>query len=117
MPPDEPVLVLLWERLTGEVLDVTARFPKSARFTFAGRIDSMMLDILERLAEARYAPVPRRRALLAEVDALLVRLRVLLRLAYDRRLVDHGAFERIARAFEEAGRMVGGWREHLGDGG
>lgn len=65
----------------------------------------------------RYAPVLRKRALLAEVAALLVRLRGLLRLAYDRRLVDHGAFERLAGAVDEAGRLVGGWRQHLGDGG
>ena len=113
LAPGEPVLVFLWEGVTGEILDVTARCPRSTWFTFAGRIDRIVLDILDRLPEAGYAPVQRRRALLADAGARLVRLRVLWRLAHARRLVDSGTLRRIARAVDEAGRRVGGWRQHL----
>ncbi|MSP55963.1 MAG: group II intron reverse transcriptase/maturase, partial [Myxococcales bacterium] len=49
----EPALLVLWERLVGDLLDRTAKFPKAVRFTFAARIDGIALDFLERIAEAR----------------------------------------------------------------
>lgn len=113
MSLDEPALLVLWERLVGDLLDRTARFPKSVRFTFAGRIDNLALDVLERLAEARWAPLPRRRALLEDADLALVRLHVLLRLAHERRYLDPRGFEHVVRALDDAGRMLGGWRRHL----
>lgn len=108
-----PALLILWERVVGDLLDRTAKFPKVVRFTFAGRIDGLALDFLERIAEARWAPAPRRRALLGEADLLLVRLHVLLRLAHERRYMDSGGFEHVVRGLDEAGRMLGGWRKHL----
>lgn len=113
MPADEPALLVLWERVVGDLLDRTARFPKAVRFTFASRIDNLALDILEQLAEARWAPLDRRRELLLRADLCLVRLGVLLRLAHDRRYLDTGGFEHVVRATDEAGRMLGGWRKHL----
>lgn len=112
-PVDEPALLVLWERVVGDLLDRTAKFPKVVRFTFAGRIDGIVLDFLERIAEARWAPAPRKRVLLAEADLLLVRLHVLLRLAHDRRYLDTGGFEHVVRGVDEAGRMLGGWRKHI----
>lgn len=109
----EPALLVLWERIVGDLLDRTAKFPKSVRFTFAGRIDGLALDFLERIAEARWAPTARKRVLVAEADLLLVRLHVLLRLAHDRRYLDTGGFEHVVRGVDEAGRMLGGWRKHL----
>ena len=112
-PVDEPALLVLWERLIGDLLDRTAKFPRVVRFTFASRIDGLALDFLERVAEARWAAIPRQRELLAQADLLLVRLHVLLRLAHDRRYLDTGGFEHVVRGVDEAGRMLGGWRTHL----
>ena len=52
--PDVPQLVVHWERSLGDLLDRTASFPKSVRFTFASRIDGLALDILEALVRARW---------------------------------------------------------------
>ncbi|MBM4346386.1 MAG: four helix bundle protein [Deltaproteobacteria bacterium] len=106
-------LLLQWERTTQDILDRTARLPKAARFTFATRIDNIALDVMEKLTLARFAAKPTRAALLAEVDTALARLRVLFRLCHGRRLVDGGAYEVVARNLDEAGRMVGGWRQSL----
>ncbi len=92
----EPALLVLWERLFGDLLDRTAKFPTAVRFTFAARIDGIVLEFL--VAEARWAPVPRRRELLAQADLLLVRLHVLLGLACDRRYLDTGGFEHVVCA-------------------
>ncbi|HMV68922.1 MAG TPA: four helix bundle protein [Myxococcota bacterium] len=113
-PVDEPGLLVFWEGVLGDVLDCTGRFPKSARFSLASRIDERSLDVLECLAEARFAAVPRRREVLATADLHLAVLRVLLRVSYDRRLLDPKALERLSRDMDEAGRMLGGWRRALG---
>ena len=45
--PDEPALLVHWEKTLGDLLDRTAGFPKSVRFTFAARVDGLALDVME----------------------------------------------------------------------
>ncbi|MEB3203340.1 MAG: diversity-generating retroelement protein Avd [Candidatus Sericytochromatia bacterium] len=108
---DEPVLVARWQQIVGDLLDRTARFPKVVRFTFAARIDNLALDILEELVEARFASGAGKQGALRRADGRLARLRVLLRLAHDRRYLDHRGYEHVSRGIDEAGRMLGGWRK------
>jgi hypothetical protein len=110
---DEPALLVLWERVVGELLDRTAAFPKAARFTFAARLDGRALDVLECLAEARFAPPALRSARLADADRHLAVLRVLLRVSHDRRYLSTGQLAHLSRLLDEAGRMLGGWRVWL----
>lgn len=114
--PDEPALLVLWERLLGEILDRTQQFPKHARFTFASRIDALCLDVLTELVRARYAPRGRQDAHLLQVDGDLAVLRTLLRVSADRQYLSLGALEHLTRGLAEAGRMVGGWRTSLARG-
>ncbi len=110
---EELPLFVHWERVVGDLLDRTLKFPKAVRFTFSTRIDGLALDVLERLAVARYAPLPRKQETLEEVDGLLVRLRVLLRLSAERQYLDRRGYEHVMRSVDEAGRMLGGWRKEL----
>ncbi len=110
--PEVPPLLALWEVVLGELLDRTVKFPKTVRFTLAQRIDGLALDVLEALVEARFLRGPRRVAALERVDLALVKLRLLLRLAYERRHLDGRGFEHLAGRLDEAGRMVGGWLAH-----
>lgn len=110
---DDPAVLVAWEAAVGDILDRTARFPKSARFTFAARIDGLALDILELLVEARWSPPRAKRELLRKADVRLARLLVLLRLSHDRRYLDSGGFEHVVRAADGVGRMVGGWRRQV----
>ncbi|HNH49885.1 MAG TPA: diversity-generating retroelement protein Avd [Myxococcota bacterium] len=109
---DEPVLLQLWERTVGELLDHTGRFPKSARFSFTSRIQTLALDILETLVRARWSPQGRA-VLLARADMDLAVLRVLLRLSHDRHFLSTSALEQLAKNLDEAGRMLGGWRRSV----
>ncbi len=113
-PAEAPVLLVHWEETVGLVLDKTSRFPKSARFTFASRNDGLLLDILEDLVRARWAPRAAKASLLASADGHLAVLRVLVRLAHERRLLARGGFEHLVRRLDEAGRMLGGWRKQVG---
>lgn len=110
---DEPALLVRWERLLGQILDKTGAFPRSARFSFAARIDSRALDILECLAAARYSAQTERRDLLASTDRHLAVLRVLLRVAFDRRFLDIKGLEFLSTEIDECGRMLGAWRSWL----
>jgi len=109
MSPDAPVILVLWERVLGELLDRTQRFPKSARFTFSSRIDNIGLDLLEHLVQARWASPPRKAQHLREADLCLARLRVLLRLSHQRRFLDTRGYEHLARELDGVGRQLGGW--------
>jgi len=110
MIADLAPIFILWERTVADLLERTARFPKSLRFTFAQRVDNLAIDVLETLAEAQFARGGRKRELLAQADRLLLRLRVILRLCHTRRLLDGGGYEHLARGLDEVGRMLGGWR-------
>ena len=114
---EAPAVLVLWERVLGDLLDRTARFPKSVRFTFAARIDAHALDILDALIRARFAPAPERAALLHAADTRLAVLRTLVRLSADRKYLDLPGLKHVATGLDEAGRMLGGWRRSLGAGG
>lgn len=110
MADEELPLFVHWERTLGDLLDRTARFPKAVRFTFTSRIDNAALDIVDKIVEARYAKGSRKARLLQEIDVLLARLRILLRLCNRRRYLDNKGYESLSRSLAEAGRMIGGWR-------
>ena len=112
--PEAPELLGHWERVVGDLLDRTARFPKAVRFTFAARIENLALDVLEELVEARYARGSAKAEALRRADGRLARLRVLVRLAHGRRHLDHRGYEHVSRGVDEAGRMIGGWRASQG---
>ena len=107
-------LFIHWERTLDDLLDRTIKFPRSVRFTFSTRIDNLALDVMERIVDARFASGGRKIAFLAEIDRLLARLRILLRLSHARRYLDSGGYEHVMRNLDEAGRMVGGWKKERG---
>ena len=110
MAHEELPLFVLWERILGDLLDRTLKFPKHARFTFSTRIDNHALDILEGLVEACYARPERKARLLARIDTRLAKLRVMLRLSFERGYLSRGGFAHVIASVDEAGRMLGGWR-------
>jgi hypothetical protein len=103
--PEVPTLFVHWEAFLNWLLDRTEKFPRRLRFTLTGRIDNLALDIYTRVVEARY-----RRDRISVLERLnLELLRLLLRLARDRRVLDPRAFAHACEAIDTAGRMVGGW--------
>lgn len=111
---DEPLeLMLRWEKLCLELLERTARFPRSDRFTFGARLDEAALDVLVLLVDARYRTGSARAEALTEVNLRISRLRVLLRLAHRRRLVAQTGYEACSEQLDEAGRMLGGWLQRV----
>lgn len=102
-----------WMEFLKWLLPVTDRFPKKYHFTFSNRIDNLALDVVEDLVEARYTKD--KTAILRRANLRLERMRMLLRLAHDLRVLSHDSHEHAAKAMNEVGRMLGGWlRERQG---
>lgn len=106
-----PELLVLakWEEFTSWLLDRTAKWPKTVRFTLTQRIENHALDVVEKLVVARYDRGARKRNL-AEVNLALERMRHLFRLARERNAMPATSFETAARGVDEVGRMLHGWR-------
>lgn len=103
-----PVLEKMYQFLLWLVPTVD-KFPRNQKFLLGDRIQSNALDLLEGLVEAAYTRT--RGPILARVNLGLEKLRYLFRLAMDLKILDLRRYEFAARALEEIGRMVGGWRK------
>jgi hypothetical protein len=116
MSTEPPVLFVAWERFVGWLLSRTEKFPKRVALTFRIRIDNLALDVYERLIEARYRR--ERSALLSRINLDLEKLRLLLRLAHDQRVLDLAAYRHACAEVDTVGRMLGGWlRQQQADAG
>jgi hypothetical protein len=94
---------LLW------LIPTVDEFPKAQKFLLGDRIESTALDVMERLIAAAYGRD--KAVLLAQANLGLEKLCFLFRLAFDLRHTDMRRHEFAARAIDEIGRMVGGWRK------
>ncbi len=89
------------------LLPHTAQFARAHRFTLGTRLEEAALEALESLVEAGYTR--EKRDLLETANRRLERIRYLLRLAKDLKLLNLGQYEFAARALVEIGSEVGGW--------
>ena len=105
----EPPVFVQWYDFTKWLLAKTETFPKRVRFTLSRRIENLALDITQDLTVARYARNKAR--LLADINAKLDQLRILLRLCHDMEILDHKGYRHASARIDEAGRMLGGWRK------
>jgi hypothetical protein len=96
------------------LIESTAKWPKSARFSLVQKVDNHALDIVEMLVVARYEPSTRRKTL-REINLRLERLRFLLRIARTRNVMPADKFESAMRGVDELGRMLHGWRVAIGE--
>lgn len=86
------------------------KFPRSQKFILADRIETMMLDILELLIEAAYS---RQKAhILKSANIRLEKLRYLIRLSKDLKLISIKTYEHGVRAVDSVGISVGGWLKY-----
>ena len=92
---------LLW------LLPTVEKFPRSHKFTLGDRIDITALNVLEALIEATYTRD--RTQHLQHANLGIEKLRFLIRLAADLKLLDRRRYELAARTLDDIGRLIGGW--------
>jgi hypothetical protein len=114
MAPEAPPLLVSWENILDDLLNRTEKFPKTARFTFAIRIENLALDVMDRLTVARYQRASSEKtAALREADLALARLGILVRLAFRRRYLDRDGFRFVCNNLDASGRALGAWMASL----
>ncbi|MEI6408445.1 MAG: diversity-generating retroelement protein Avd [Bacteroidota bacterium] len=102
-----PILLEHWYRTADWLLDKCDRFPKQTRFTIAGRIALLSIETLELITEAAYSN--KKREVLLRVNLSFQKIRILLRLSFERQYLNITQYEYIQREINEAGKMCGGW--------
>ena len=93
--------VIVW--LLGRV----EKFPRSQKFTLGDRTVKLALDTLELLIEATYTRD--RLALLRKANIQLEKLRYLIRICHDFKLLSSKQYAYISNEMNEVGKLVGGW--------
>ena len=86
------------------------KFPRARRFTLGERIESGLLEVLERLIEAAYSRGPQKSAALNAANLKLDVVRHLWRLAWELKVLPGKQYGHGAGLMEELGRQIGGWR-------
>ena len=85
----------------------TAKFPKSARFSLAVRIENNLLEMLRAVMAANR--LRDKAAMLEQADRHLEHARILMRMSKDLRYLNISSYEHAALSMDEIGRMLGGW--------
>lgn len=83
------------------------KFPKSYRFSIGQSLVTASLELLMNLVDATYQA--RNAGSLAAASREVNRIRYLMRLAKDLKVINLDAHEFAAKAVDEVGRMTGGW--------
>ncbi len=103
---DLQVITLTYDFLK-YLIPIVAKFPKNQRYLIGERIEKISLDILENLIEARYTK--NRTEILRKTNILLEKLRYLVRIAMDLKLISIKRYEHIAKLLNQIGVQLGGW--------
>jgi hypothetical protein len=86
------------------------KFPRSRRFTLGERIESGLLEVLERLIEAAYSRAPAKTDALQRANLRLDVVRHLWRLSHALRTLPGNQYAHGAGLLETLARQIGGWR-------
>ena len=102
-----PPIYTKYYDLLGWILDRVAKFPKNMRFGLVQKIETIALGLLDLMVEAVYRKD--RAELYERVNLELEKLRVFLRLSYDRGLLSADQLRYAVGEIDDIGRMWHGW--------
>lgn len=94
-------------------LGIVAHIPKSGRYTIGLRIENSFLDLLELSYIAYFSEKDDKQARVSECILGLDKLKFLISIAWEAKLVSGRHYEAIALKLDEVGKMLGGWRKSL----
>lgn len=88
-----------------------SKFPRQQRYSLGERLESMALDFLSLLIEARYT---RDKAdLLKRANIMLEKTRYGIRLSKDLKIMNLHVYEVVSKHLHEIGVQLGGWMRQL----
>ena len=106
---DTPQAVVACHDLLAWVIPQLDKFPRVRRFTLGERIESRLLDVLERLLEAAYSSGQTKIDALRAANLRLGVVRHLWRLSHKLDALPGKQYGHGAGLIEELGRQIGGW--------
>jgi len=86
---------------------IIGRFPKDQRFTLGQQIENQMLDIGKMIVHAN--KLKQKRGKLYEIDIELEKLRLLIRMTKDLKLMSISKYGNHCERIDEIGKLLGGW--------
>jgi len=112
-PERQMQVVVLWEQLLHELLDVGNKFPKSVRPVVTNRMLNYAFDVLDALVMAQYSETKLQEPYLVEVQLVINKVRVLLRVACVERWLSEGRLIALNEKIDAVSKGVYGWQESL----
>lgn len=109
MSREDYPLYMKWRRTICYLLDLCSKFPKTFRFNLSDRITNTSLDVMEDIVHAIYAK--EKITNLDQANLSIEKLRVLIHISLDLKIISLSQYAHIAKEMQEVGRMIGGWRK------
>ena len=88
-------------------LPIIGRFPKDQRFILGQQIENQMIEIAKMIVHAN--KLRQKKGKLYEIDIELEKLRFLIRLSKDLRIMTVSKYGHHCERLDEVGRLLGGW--------
>lgn len=92
---------------------ITQKLPALKQQTIGRRLENGILNVLELLIMAKYAPAAHKGAYLIKASAQIELVQLPLRMLLTQRLANETTLHQLQAKTLEIGRMLGGWRKSL----
>ncbi len=109
MPKEVDAITKLYDFILW-IIPKLEKYPRSQKFLLADRIESLMLDILELLIDAAYSK--KKDKALRSANLKLEKLRYLIRLSKDLKILNIKSYEFSSRSIDDIGISIGGWLKY-----
>jgi four helix bundle protein len=93
---------------------IIGRFPKDQRFVLGQQIEGTMLEIGQLIVHAN--KLRQKKEKLYEIDVALEKLRFLIRLAKDLKMMPVSKYGHHCERIDEIGKLLGGWLKSVSQG-
>ncbi|OFZ80660.1 MAG: hypothetical protein A2583_13580 [Bdellovibrionales bacterium RIFOXYD1_FULL_53_11] len=107
MSEEELPIFVKWLESLSWIIQTAEKFPKRVRGTITDRLINIALDIIEDFIEGRYSRG--KIDILRRINLKLEKIRVLLRIAHEQKILPHQQYKHGAYLINETGKMLGGW--------
>ncbi|MBU4421700.1 four helix bundle protein [Patescibacteria group bacterium] len=94
-------------------MNIVPHIAKGARHTIGSRIENKFLDLLELAYIAYFTEKDKKSEKISKCILVLDILKFFILVAWESKVISSRHFEEVATKLEEAGKMLGGWKNSL----
>ena len=94
-------------------LKIVPHRAKSSRYTLGARIEERFLDLIELSYDTYFTAINEKKEKISNCIKLLDKLKYLISLAWETKLISNEQYKVVALKLFEAGKMFGGWKNNL----